>query len=181
MEIIAKEIEKCEECKKNKIGLPVPGEGNENAKIFFIGEAPGIEESKTGKPFVGRAGKFLDKLLFLAKLKREEIFITSPIKYYPGKRKIQAKEILHGRTHLLKQIEIINPKIIVALGNVALKALYPDKDLRISKVRGKILKWNNKIVFPTYHPAAAMRFPKIKEVAEKDFRKLAKLLKNLSG
>ncbi|MEM5806047.1 MAG: uracil-DNA glycosylase [Candidatus Aenigmatarchaeota archaeon] len=178
LEKIGEEIEKCPECKKNKFGLPVSGEGNPNAKIMFIGEAPGREESKTGRPFVGRAGKLLTELLDSIGIKREEVFITSPVKYYPGKRKLTTKEILHGRKHLLKQISVIKPKLIVALGNVALKALFPDKKLSITKIHGESI-YADKIYFPTFHPAAALRFPKIKKLIKKDFCKLKKIIKEL--
>jgi len=174
---IKEEIENCEECKKNKSGLLVPGEGSPNAKIMFIGEAPGIEESKTGRPFVGRAGKFLTKLLNSIGVKREKIFLTSPVKYYPGKRALTNKEIEHGKNHLLKQIKVINPKLIVLLGNVALKAL--DLDIKISEIHGKVIRNRNMVCFPTFHPAAAMRFPKIKKLMEKDFKKLKNIIERL--
>lgn len=171
---IAKEIEKCEECKKEKYGLPVPGEGNPDAKIIFLGMAPGFNESKIGKPFVGRAGKFLDKLLVLLGIKREEIFITSPLKYYPGRRSIKAWEIEHGKIHLQKQIEIIQPKLIVLLGEVAVKATL-GKRYKLLEIHGKLIEKEGIFYFPTFHPAAAMRFPKIKELTIKDFEKLKKI------
>jgi len=172
---IARDIKNCKECKKDKFGLAVPGEGNVNAKVMFIGEAPGIEESKTGRPFVGRAGKFLDKILSSTKIKREDFFITSPVKYYPGRRAPNKKEIKHGMIHTKKQIEIIKPKIIVLLGNVALHALVDEK-LNISKVHGNIIKKENVIYIPTFHPSAAMRFPKIRKQMEKDFEKIKRLI-----
>jgi uracil-DNA glycosylase family 4/DNA-3-methyladenine glycosylase len=170
LEEIAREIERCDECKKDKFGLPVPGEGNSDAKVMFIGMAPGREESKTGKPFVGRAGKLLTQLLDSIGIKREEVFITSPVKYYPGKRAPTSKEIEHGKVHFLKQIKIIKPKLIVLLGNVALKSL--DFDDKISEVHGKIIKRENVNYFPTFHPAAGVRFLKIKKEIQKDFKKL---------
>lgn len=176
LEKIAEEIKNCEECKKHQIGLLVPGKGNPNAKIMFVGEAAGPTESKIGEPFVGRSGKFLTELLSSIDIKREEVFITSPVKYYPGKRVLTGKEILHGKAHLLKQIEIIKPRLIVLLGNVALKALFPDKNLFTSKIHGKPIKKDNIIYFPTYHPAAGMRFPKVRERLIKDFKKLREIL-----
>jgi len=175
LEKIAKEIEECEECKKDKFGLPVPGEGNPNAKIMFLGEAPGVEESKTGKPFVGKSGKFLNKLLESIGIKREEVFITSPVKYYPGKRAPTDEEISHGMIHTSKQIEVINPKIIVLLGNVAIKGTL-GKDYKISEIHGKPIKKDKRIYFPTFHPSAARRFPKIRKPMEEDMKKL-KVLK----
>lgn len=168
---IAKEIARCKECIRGKHGLPVPGEGNPDAKIMLVGESPGAEESKTGRPFIGRAGKFLNKLLEMAKIDREKIFITSPIKYYPGRRNIRNDEIEHGKTHLQKQIEVIKPRLIVLLGNVAIKATL-GKGYKLSEIHGKLIRRDNFFYFPTFHPAAAMRFPKIKKLAESDFKKL---------
>lgn len=176
LEKITREIRSCKECKKNTYGLLVSGEGAPNSKIMFIGEAPGIEESKTGKPFVGRSGKFLTRLLDSIGVKRKYVFITSPIKYYPGRRALTTKEILHARRHLVKQINVIKPKLIVTLGNVALKALFPNNKFMINRIHGKPI-YNDKIYFPTFHPAAALRFPKIKRLIKKDFDKLKQLIK----
>lgn len=172
---VAIEIKNCKECKKDKFGLAVPGEGYPEAKVMFIGEAPGIEESKIGRPFVGRAGKFLNKFLDSIGIKRKDVFITSPVKYYPGKKAPNKEEIKHGMIHTIKQIEIIKPKIIVLLGNVALHALIDEK-LNISKVHGNVIKKGNIIYIPTFHPSAAMRFPKIRKQMEKDFEKIKRLI-----
>jgi DNA polymerase len=179
LEKISEEIKNCEECKRNKFGLAVPGEGDPNAKVMLLGMAPGFWESKSGKPFVGRSGKFLTKLLELINIKRKDVFITSPIKYYPGRRAPTDEEIKHGMLHTTKQIEIISPKLIVLLGNVALKALFPNEKLTVSEIHGKEIKQNNRIYFPTFHPSAAMRFPKIKEKMQKDFEKLKLLINKL--
>jgi DNA polymerase len=175
---IAEEISKCTVCKKDKFGLPVPGEGNPNAKIMFIGEAPGIEESKTGKPFIGRAGKFLDKLFALIKIERKNVFITSPLKYYPGRRSIKNLEIEHGKIHLQKQIEIIQPKLIVLLGNVAIKATL-GRNYELLKIHGKLIEKDSIFYFPTFHPAAGMRFPKVKKLIKGDFIKLKKIINKI--
>lgn len=174
LEGLRKEIEKCKECKRFKKGKLVFGEGNVNSKIMFLGEAPGKEEAKTGRPFVGRSGKFLTKMLKSIGIDRKNVYITSPVKYYPGKRAPNKKEIQAGLKHTLKQIEIIKPKIIVLLGNVALKFIL-DKNLTISKVHGKIIKRKGITYIPTFHPSAAMRFPKIKIKMIKDFKKLKRL------
>jgi DNA polymerase len=179
LEKIAEEIRNCEECKKDKFGLPVPGKGNSNAKIFFLGMAPGLQESIKGEPFVGPSGKFLDKLLDLIEVKREDVFITSPVKYYPGRRALTNEEIMHGMIHTSKQIEIINPKLIVMLGNVALKALFPNEKFSVTEIHGKPIEKNNRIYFPTFHPSAARRFPKIREKMLSDFKKLKLLMDKL--
>jgi uracil-DNA glycosylase family 4 len=173
---IAEEIAKCKICKKGKFGLPVPGEGNPNTKIMFLGEAPGPSESKIGRPFVGRSGKFLTKMLEKIGIKREDVFITSPVKYYPGKRAPDLEEIRHGMTHTRKQIEAIKPKIIVLLGNVAVKALIDEK-LRISDIHGKLIEKEGVNYFPTFHPSAAMRFTKVRLKMEEDLKKLKTILK----
>jgi len=173
---IAEEIAKCEECKKGKFGLPVPGEGNPCAKVIFMGEAGGVTEAKLGLPFRGRAGKFLTKMLDSIGIKREEVFLTSPVKYYPGRRAPTLEEIRHGMIHTRKQIEIIKPKIIVLLGNVALHALIDEK-LNISKVHGKIIEKEGIKYFPTFHPSAAMRFTNVRIRMEEDFKKIKSLLK----
>ena len=175
LEKIAKEIEKCKECKKDKFGLPVPGEGNSRAKIMFIGESPGSNEAKVGKPFVGRSGKFLTELLNSIGIKREDVFITSPVKYHQGKRNLEISEIKHGAKHLIKQIEVIKPKIIVLLGNVAIKATL-DKGIKATENHGKLIE---KKYFITFHPAAAIRFPKIKDLIKKDFENLKQIIKSL--
>lgn len=173
---IAEEIRNCKECKRDKYGLPVPGEGNPNADAIFLGMAPGICESKTGRPFVGRAGKFLTKMLDSIGIDRKEVYITSPVKYYPGRRAPTDEEIAHGRIHLLKQIEIINPKLIVLLGNVALRAIFPDEKLLVSKIHGKAIEKNGITYFPTFHPSAAMRFTGMRNAMMQDMIKLKEYL-----
>ena len=176
MQRIAEEIASCGECKKGKFGLPVPGEGNLDAKIMFLGEAPGYKESETGRPFVGRAGKFLNKMLLKSGIKREDVFLTSPVKYFPGKRAPGLDEIRHGMLHTRKQIKIINPKIIVLLGGTAVKALLDEK-AKVCDIHGKIVEKDGVKYFPTIHPSAAMRFTGMRLMMEDDFRKLRRLIK----
>lgn len=164
-------IEKCKACKVNKIGKAVPGEGNPNAKIMFVGEAPGKQESLTGIPFVGRSGKFLTELLKSIGISRKDVYITSPVKYFPGYRAPTNIEINHGRKHLQKQIDIIGPKLIVLLGKVAGKGVL-GRDLMVSKIHGKLIKENGRNYFVTFHPSAVIRFPKIRSLLTHDFRKL---------
>ncbi|RLG16093.1 uracil-DNA glycosylase [Candidatus Pacearchaeota archaeon] len=145
----------CKQCKNI-----VVGEGNIKAKIMLIGQNPGKEEDKTGRPFVGKSGKYLNKVLSKNKIKREEIYITSVVKCKtPNNRKPTQKEIEFFMPFLIKQIKLIKPKIIVLMGRVTLKTpIY--KDIKYIK---------------TYHPAAAMRFPKIKKKFEGDFKVLGRL------
>lgn len=175
LEQVAKEIENCKICKQDKFGKAVPGEGNPNAKIMFVGEAPGKQESLTGRPFVGRSGKFLTELLKSIGIDRKDTYITSPVKYFPGYRAPTNAEITHGRTHLQKQIEIISPKVIVLLGNVASRGVI-SKSYTISKLHGQTIEANEQKLFFTFHPSAALRFPKIRKLIKEDFKKLSKIV-----
>jgi len=173
--------EKTKNCKKCPLWKlrknTVPGEGPANAKIFICGQSPGVEEDKSGKPFRGRAGKFLDQLLKIAEIKREKIFITSTLKCLPQppiNRKPKKEEIKACLPYLEKQIEIINPPKIILLGEVIFKVFFPKEKLKDS--RGKWVKKDGKFYFPTYHPAAGLRFPKIRKILEKDFLKLEDIL-----
>ena len=170
-----KEIRKCRKCPLWKARIKtVPGEWPVNAKIMIIGQAPGAEENKTGRPFVGRAGQFLNKLLKITGIKRKKIFITSIVKCFPPKnRKPTKKEIKACLPYLKKQIEIINPQKFILLGEVAFKVFFPSKNLK--DFRGKFLTKNGRRYFITYHPAAGIRFQKFKKILEKDFKKIKNL------
>ena len=177
---IAREIEACALCKQHASGKPVPGEGNENALIVFIGEAPGKTEAKTGRPFVGRSGKLLRNMITtMLHLNEKDVYITSPVKYLPDSGTPDTATILHGKTHLEKQLGIINPKIIVIMGATAAKALVTER-IQIAKDHGKTIEKNGKLYFLTVHPAAAIRFSKYKSIIENDFKKLQNLLDTAS-
>jgi len=174
---VNQKIRNCKKCNlwktRNRV---VPGEGSIGAKVMIVGQAPGAEENKTGKPFIGRAGKFLNQLLEMARIKREKIFITSPIKCFPPKnRKPTKKEIESCLPYLKKQIEIINPEKFILLGDVAFSVFFPYKKLK--DFREKWIKRGGKEYFIAYHPAAGLRFPKIRKTLEKDFRKLRIIFK----
>jgi len=135
----------------------VMGEGPQNADIMLIGQNPGAEEERKGRPFVGRAGKYLDQVLKASGIKREKVFITNVVKCKtPANRKPMAKEIKDCIPLLMEQIKQIKPRVIVLMGKVAWET-----------PRLKGIKY-----IETYHPAAAMRFPKARERFEQDFRKL---------
>jgi DNA polymerase len=174
LEKLHQEIKNCKKCPLWKLRKnAVPGEGPANAKIFICGQAPGVEEDRTGRPFVGRAGKFLNELLKIARIEREEVFITSPLKCLPQppiNRKPKKEEIKACLPWLKKQIEIINPKYFILLGEVAFSVFFPKEKLK--DFRGKWTEKDEKFYFPTYHPAAGLRFPKIKKILERDFSKL---------
>lgn len=168
---IAREIENCSVCKVGKHGKAVPGEGNPDADILFVGEAPGRTEAETGRPFIGRSGKLLRKLINEVGLTEEGVFITSPVKYLPDYITPTVADIEHGRTHFDKQVEVINPKIIVLLGRVAALAVLK-KNVSVVKEHGKIIEENDRKYFITVHPAAALRFLKMKQTLLEDFEKL---------
>jgi uracil-DNA glycosylase len=191
LEKLNREVKVCKKCPLYVGGKnSVPGEGPLNAKIMFIGEAPGKQESITGRPFVGRSGKLLTKLMESAGIKREKVFITSVIKHRPpDNRKPTAKEIAACLPYLQKQIEIINPQKIVLLGQTAFSAFFAAPKLRGSEggfsmkfkdMRGKFItprlaqgdKKSAHSFFITYHPAAGLRFVKMKKILERDFQKL---------
>jgi len=190
---IAGEIARCKECRRGKTGLPVPGEGDANARIVFVGMAPGREEAKTGRPFVGRSGRVLTEMLSSIGMDRNRkdsgIYITSPVKYYPGQRNLTAADTGHGAKHLSEQIAAISPRLVVLLGNVAARALLPDERISVSKMHGRLIETGPRVrsgripimYFVTFHPSAAMRFPKTRKLMEADFAKLRKMLKGLEA
>jgi uracil-DNA glycosylase len=177
LEEIAQEIEKCKICKIGKSGKAVVGEGNPNAKVMFIGEAPGKNEAIIGRPFIGRSGKLLRSMIVSIGLEESEVYITSPVKYLPDRGTPTSEDISHGRIHLMKQLEIIKPKIVVLLGRVAAEGVL-EKKVAVVKEHGKIIEFKNGInYFLTLHPAAVLRFPnKYKVEFEKDFNKIKSLL-----
>ena len=165
----------CEELAKTATNI-VPGEGDPDAAIVFIGEAPGRNEDLTGKPFIGASGKFLTGLLEGISLKREDVFITSAVKYLPEYVTPSLADIEHGRTHLFAQLDIIQPKIIVLLGNTAAVALLNHK-ISIAKDHGTIIEQDGRKYLVAYHPAAPLYSPKLRLEIAKDFATLKTLLK----
>jgi DNA polymerase len=156
------------------------GNGNANADLMFVGEAPGFHEDQQGKPFVGRAGKLLDELLEGIGLSREDCFVANVLKCRPpGNRDPEQLEIDACKGHLMKQIELIQPRVVCTLGNFATKLLSGRQD-GISRVRGtpQVHQLGERVVFlyPIFHPAAALRTPAVREQLKGDFQKLPALL-----
>ncbi len=168
----------CKKCSLSKTRiLPVIGQGNHSAKIMFVGEAPGAQEDKTGIPFCGASGKFLDELLNSAGIKREEVYIANLLKCRPPKNRGPKSEELEVCTpYLERQIEAINPKIISPLGRHSMNFLMKKFNLEdqiglISKIHGKIFDIENNIkLVPLYHPAVAVYNANMKEVLIEDFK-----------
>lgn len=173
---IAKEIVSCNSCKIGKSGKAVPGEGSANADVVFIGEAPGKQEALTGRPFIGRSGKLLRSQIRAIGLSENEVYITSPVKYLPDKGTPSKMDIMHGRMHLQKQLAVINPKIIVLLGNTAIQGVLDEK-LPISKRHGTTIERNGKLYFLMYHPAAAVRIHSLIPAFTEDFQTLQHIVR----
>jgi len=178
LEKLHQEIKNCKKCSLWKLRKnAVPGEGPVNAKIMVVGQAPGVQEDKIGKPFCGPAGKLLDKLLEIGKIERKEIFVTSSLKCLPQppiNRKPKKEEIKACLPWLKKQIEIIDPKYFILLGEVAFSVFFTRE--KLGNLKGELIKKDGKFYFPTYHPAAGLRFPKIRKILERDFKKLGSLV-----
>lgn len=174
---IVQNIRTCRFCRLAKTRLnAVPGEGAYNAKIMFIGEAPGREEDKCGRPFVGPSGKYLNKLFDQAEIKRKNVYITSIIKCRPPKnRKPKKDEIKACLPWLEKQIGLIKPGLIILLGDTALKSIIGKG--RVSQLHGRFIEYKSRIYFITFHPASARRFPKIDKLMKNDFMILKSKLK----
>lgn len=175
LKTIAAHIARCKECKVGKSGLPVPGEGNPDADIVFLGEAPGKNEAASGRPFIGRSGQLLRKHIREAGLNEEDVYITSPVKYLPDRGTPTKQDIRHGKTHLSEQLSVINPKVIVLLGATAVYAML-ERTEPIMKSHGKVIKEGERTYFITLHPAAVIRFPKYAPLMREDFEKLASLI-----
>jgi DNA polymerase len=155
------------------------GEGDPSARLFFIGEAPGAEEDRTGRPFIGRAGALLTKIIDAINLSREQVFISSVIKCRPpGNRKPEQDEINTCKPFLLQQIQTIRPAIICTLGSVATSTIL-DNNEPISKCRGKFHDFHGIYVMPTFHPAYLLRNQKDKKLVWEDMQKIQALYKKL--
>jgi len=173
---IAAEVRVCSLCPLSQSRTQaVPGEGPPNAQIMFIGEGPGFHEDRTGRPFVGAAGKFLDELLSLAGLKREEVFITNIVKCRPpANRDPHPEEIEACQPYLDRQIALIKPKVIVTLGRYSMARYLPNA--RISAIHGQARRVGGQWVVAMYHPAAALHQMALRQDIEADFRKLPQII-----
>lgn len=170
---VAERVAACEKCRYAPDQRPVPGEGNSDADIMFVGEAPGAKENETGRPFVGAAGKFLAEMLNSIGLEREDVFIGNIIKYQPpGNRDPLPDEIRFQLPFLLKQIAIIQPKLICFLGRHSMIALLPDLGQPISQIHGQLIEKDGQHYLPLYHPAAALYNGGMRQTLLDDFAKI---------
>lgn len=148
------------------------GVGNPNAKLMFIGEAPGADEDRNGEPFVGRAGQLLDKIFAASDIRREDVYITNIVKCRPpGNRDPQPDEVATCNPFLLQQIDAIQPQLICALGRFAAQTLL-DKTEGIGRLRGRWFDWHGKRLICTYHPSACLRNESYKRPVWNDFQML---------
>ncbi len=175
---LAKVTDSCVKCKalvRNRNNV-VFGAGNANAKLMFVGEAPGFEEDRQGFPFVGRAGQLLTKMIEAIGLSRSQVFIGNVLKCRPpNNRNPLPQEIMNCQPYLMEQIEIIKPKIICALGSFAAKTLL-ESDVPISRLRGVFHNYYNTKLLPTFHPAYLLRNPSEKRKAWEDLKLIKKEL-----
>lgn len=176
LEQVAGEVSDCTKCvlhysRKNA----VPGEGPANARIMFIGEGPGFHENEQGRPFVGAAGKFLEELLSKIGMKRSDVFITNVVKCRPPANRDPLPEELEAcSAYLDRQIQAINPKVVVTLGRFSMARYLPNA--KISEVHGQAMRVRGRLIVPMYHPAAALHQGSLKPVLERDFSLLPELI-----
>jgi DNA polymerase len=173
---IAAEVRVCTLCKLHHGTIKaVPGEGPATAQIMFIGEAPGFNEDRQGRPFVGAAGKFLEELLALANLRRSDVFIANVVKHRPpNNRDPEADEITACASYLDRQIAAINPRVIVTLGRFSMARWFPGE--KISRIHGQPRWLSGRFIVPMMHPAAALHQPQNRPLIEADFRRLPEYL-----
>jgi uracil-DNA glycosylase family 4 len=174
---VAQEVSQCTLCelhysRKNA----VPGEGPLNSEIMFIGEGPGFHENQQGRPFVGAAGRFLEELLASIDLRRDQVFITNVVKCRPpGNRDPRPEEVdTCTSRYLERQIQAINPKVIVTLGRFSMGYFIPNA--KISAIHGRAMRIKGRLVVPMYHPAAALHQGSLRPVVERDFKQLPDLI-----
>lgn len=173
---IAMEVRACKACKLHASRKnAVPGEGPAASELMFIGEGPGFHENEQGRPFVGAAGKFLEELLAGIGLRREQVFIGNVVKCRPpGNRDPLPEEIQACSAFLERQIQALQPKVIVTLGRFSMARFFPSA--RISDIHGQARMLNGRMVVAMYHPAAALHQPSLRREIEADFANLPALI-----
>lgn len=168
------EIQHCTKCELSKSrNKPIFGEGHPKAGIVIIGEAPGRDEDRIGRPFIGKSGQLLDKILIACGFTRQKhVFISNIVRCRPpNNRPPKEEEAKKCIPYLYRQIELIDPKILILLGATALKYML-GPDHRITREHGTWLNWNNRLTMPVYHPAALLRNPDLKRDTWEDYKKI---------
>lgn len=177
LERIAQQVAKCQLCELHfSRKRAVPGEGPVDAEIMFIGEGPGFHENEQGRPFVGAAGKFLDDLLNKIGLRRDQVYITNVVKCRPPSNRDPKPEEVETctKTYLERQIQAINPKVIITLGRFSMGLFL--SNAKISEVHGQAVWIKGRMIVPMYHPAAGLHQASLKPEIEKDFLRLPEIL-----
>jgi uracil-DNA glycosylase len=180
LEAIREDIGECVRCKLHQHRTHIVfGEGDPNADLVFVGEGPGADEDATGRPFVGRAGQLLDKIIAAIGLRRQDVYIANIVKCRPpGNRTPERDETATCEQFLFRQLAFIRPKVIVALGSPAFQTILRTKD-PITRARGEWRDWNGVKVMPTFHPAYLLRVPEKKREAWEDMKKVRDYLNSL--
>jgi len=181
LERLAAEIAQCQKCHLARGRThTVPGQGPADARLVFIGEAPGFHEDRQGLPFVGAAGRFLEELLASIGMTRDQVYICNVIKCRPpNNRDPLPGEIEACRPHLDRQIELLRTRVIVTLGRHSLARYFPNAT--ISQIHGRAKKIGDVLYLPLFHPAAALHQPRYKAAIEQDFLKIPDLLKEMAA
>jgi DNA polymerase len=182
LEEIVKAVATCKSCVLYRDAKnPVPGEGSATAELVCVGEGPGATEDETGRPFVGQAGKLLTDILAAIQLAREDVYICNVVKHRPpGNRTPLPDEVAACRPYLTRQLELIKPKVVLALGASAAQALLNTK-LAIGKLRGSVHRYNGVPLVVTYHPAALLRNPAWKRPTWEDVKLVRRILDGDAG
>ncbi|MCS6803870.1 MAG: uracil-DNA glycosylase [Acidobacteriota bacterium] len=177
LDAIRADIGDCTRCKLHATRTHIVfGEGNPRAELMFIGEGPGADEDATGRPFVGRAGQLLDRMIEAIGMKREDCYIANIVKCRPpGNREPEPDEVATCEPFLYRQIAVIKPRLVVALGATAATTLL-GKKIPISKIRGQFLEFRGTKLLPTFHPAFLLRSPGMKKEAWEDLKKVRDFL-----
>jgi len=175
------QIRQCQKCRLGATRtLAVPGEGPEDCKIVFIGEAPGFHEDQQGRPFVGAAGQFLDQLLASINIARRDVYICNVIKCRPpANREPQPDELQACRPYIDQQLALIKPKLVITLGRYSMELVF--SGVSITRVHGIPKKVGDLVYFPMFHPAAALHQPKYRSLIEQDMLKIPAILADLQA
>ncbi len=178
---LEEQIKKCRKCRLcETANNAVPGEGNPEAEIVFIGEAPGATEDQQGRPFVGRAGQLLEFLLHQIKMDREDVWIGNIIKHRPPQNRDPMPDELEAcQPYLTTQLNILQPKLIVTLGRFSMNYFLPD--VKITKAHGQLYRTGTYNIYPVYHPAAALRNSEMKNTLILDFLEIPNVLQGIKN
>jgi DNA polymerase len=176
LETLAQDVQTCQKCPLYRTATKgVPGEGSPQAKIMFIGEAPGFYEDQQGRPFVGPAGQLLQEMLGLIGLTRKDVYITNVLKHRPpGNRDPERGEIAACAEYLDRQIALLRPPLICTLGRFSMAKFFPPRSMR--ELHGRTVRYGASTAYALYHPAAILRDPRLREVFAEDFRLIPQVL-----